>query len=92
MGSPPYGDSEMTFPVVHINGTSKSELIELYENAYNAVQDAYKVLMRSAPNGRDYYPVPGSMDSAIREHNERLGKLDAVMSELEDIIGYLDRQ
>ena len=45
----------ITIPMVHLNGTSKKELLEQLENAYRAVVDAGRVLARATPHDRDYY-------------------------------------
>jgi len=46
----------MTAPTVHLNGTSKAELIENLEKANTALHDACSALAGTAPNARDYYP------------------------------------
>jgi hypothetical protein len=69
-------------PIVHLNGTSREELIELRCKTYAAINDAYAVLKRMAPNGRDYYPEPGLMDLAVAQHTRRMQTLDDLLKEL----------
>ncbi len=70
-------------PVVHMNGTSGRELLELRENVYAAINEAISALARMAPNGRDYYPVPGLMERALAQHGERMRALGAVLASIE---------
>lgn len=59
-------------PTIHLNGTSPKELLELYRNAYRAVNAADAALDAAGPNGRDYYPHgPGVISQAIDEHYAR---------------------
>ncbi len=77
-------------PMVHMNGTSEKDLVEQFENAFDAVQTAYEALKKSAPNGRDYYcypPETGGFELARKQHTERLQKLHDVQNELESLIG-----
>ena len=43
-------------PTIHLNGTSKRELLEQYSAARQALEAALTALSNAAPNGRDYYP------------------------------------
>lgn len=80
----------MMFPTVHLNGTSVENLIEGYEEAYTAVDDAIKVVCMNAPNARDYYVVgPEAYPVARAEHEDRVARLVAVQKELEQIVGGL---
>ena len=76
----------MITPTIHLNGTSKAELLEQLRNAYTAVRNAQKVLQEAAPNGRDYYPQgPGAILQAQSEYESRLTRLQDVAKELEEI-------
>ncbi len=44
-------------PIVHLNGTSKEDLLQQYLDAGHALQAALEAMRGSYPNGRDYYPV-----------------------------------
>lgn len=72
-----------TLPLVHLNGTSRGELLESYIDSSNAVRHALEIVRRNAPNARDYYPLgTGKAEAAMREHEERCAKLSAVLEEL----------
>jgi len=74
----------MQLPLIHLNGTSKDSLVEDLCNASQALNDAYDALKRTAPNGRDYYPLGAiAFEKAIAEHNERLRSLDAIKAEID---------
>ncbi len=45
----------MITPTIHLNGTSKDEIIAQYEAANVALGAALRTLIDTAPNGRDYY-------------------------------------
>ena len=74
-----------TFPMVHLNGTSRDALLEGYIDALNAVSHAIEVLQKNGPNARDYYVKPGSFEAAMTEHEARLLKLEAVRAELREV-------
>lgn len=56
----------LTMPVIHLNGTSAEDLLEGYVEAKRAVDAAYDAVMKSNPNGRDYYLKPGTLSQAIQ--------------------------
>jgi hypothetical protein len=67
----------MTYPTVHLNGTSKGSLEEQLRDAYDAVQVAMDKLSDAAPNGRDYYPQsPDAYYQAREEHCARHAEVD----------------
>lgn len=45
--------SGVVLPIVHLNGTSREQLMEERLNARDALQEALRALCRAAPNGRD---------------------------------------
>lgn len=69
-------------PCVHSNGTSAGELAEQLTGAVDAVQAAIRAVDAAAPNGRDYYLVPGTFERAQAEHQARHNKLLSVLVEL----------
>lgn len=74
---------KLVAPHVHLNGTSKAELLEQLENIYTALGEAYDAVKRSAPNGRDYYPLPpDAMEAAREQHVRRLTVIDSLRNEL----------
>ena len=76
-------------PIVHMNGTSRAELELQLQNAYMSLHNAYDAMKRAAPNGRDYYPVPGLMERAVEQHMRRLREVGDVMDEIEAELGML---
>ena len=80
-------------PVVHLNGTSKEELLRLYDDAFTKLESAYQALKQAAPNGRDYYPMsPFAIAGAQNDHQNRLRLIDSVKHELEEIMTGIDAQ
>ena len=77
-------------PVIHFNGTSACELVRLRSDAYDAIQEAARVLANMAPNGRDYYPKPGLMDKAVAQHQRRMQTLRDLMQEIENEIATIE--
>jgi hypothetical protein len=73
-------------PTVHLNGTSREELLDQLGNALTALHVATLVLGKAAPNGRDYYPQGEKVIyGALYQHKLRLQKLQEVIAELEAI-------
>ena len=82
----------MQLPTIHLNGTSKVNLIESLEEASFAIDNAYQALKETAPNGRDYYPQgPQAFTAADQEHVARLRKLDEVKEEIDALTVAIDR-
>jgi len=83
----------ITIPMVHLNGTSKKELLEQLENAYRAVVDAGRVLARATPHDRDYYVIGDDVGAKARdEHYARMRKLADIERDLEKIAIGIDQQ
>lgn len=81
----------MIVPTIHMNGTSKAELVRGYEEAYESLSVAYEKMRQAAPNGRDYYPQSESaIGTAIDEHMERLEVVADLMQDYEDMIGHIN--
>lgn len=73
----------MMLPSIHMNGTSRAELLAGYVEAIDALDEAIAALRRAAPNGRDYYPQsPQAYPQARDEHLARLAALDAIRQDL----------
>ena len=82
----------MQLPCVHLNGTSKERLIEALCEASQALDLAYEALKRTAPNGRDYYPLgPGALPTAENEHFARLQRVDDVKQEIDALTVAIDQ-
>ena len=72
----------MIRPIVNINGTSRTDLIDPRLKAYRLIEDAVKALREVTPNGRDY---PGDNDRCIEQreyHYSRLRVLNNIADEL----------
>lgn len=73
----------LTYPTVHLNGTSKEQLLQQYTHAHQALNEALMALSRAAPHGRDYYTQgPDAINEAIAQHNKRLNALRQVAQEI----------
>lgn len=81
---------KIIMPMVHLNGTSKDELIRLREDVYSKLQEVYDSLRQMAPNGRDYYLIPGAMTLATEQHLRRLSLIGELSSEIEQEIGHIE--
>ena len=80
----------MTYPTVHLNGTSRDDLERQIENASLACRKAIIALEEAQPNARDYYTQGGdALRSAIREHNARVAKIQDVLNQLSDIYEHI---
>lgn len=72
----------LILPIVHLNGTSRKDLIDMRCKASNCLREAIEGLSAIGPNGRDYYPVQGLFDQARDQHVRRLEALKGVYREL----------
>ena len=79
-------------PIVHLNGTSKDELIRPRQEFYAALQEAERKLAAMAPNGRDYYVQPGLLEKAQAQYDRRLEVLAGLLAEIEAEIDGIDGQ
>jgi len=73
----------MMIPTVHLNGTSKQNMLEELEVAHGAVNTAIDALRQVTVHGRDYY-VQGEHAylQARHEMDARLAALVAVQDDL----------
>lgn len=70
-------------PTIHLNGTSREDLIGRLRAAGEALLGARHALESLAPHGRDYYPQgKGAIQQAMTEHYERLRRIDDVYEEI----------
>ena len=83
----------MIIPSVHLNGTSKDELLRQIENVVRVLGEAISALRQMAPNGRDYYPQGHrAVYQATDEHSDRIKRLRSVLDELESLYNAIDEQ
>jgi hypothetical protein len=76
----------MMVPTVHLNGTSKDELVRQVADAGRALRLGIETLGEANPNGRDFYiQGPDALRLAQQEHRIRLGKLEEVHDELQTL-------
>ena len=78
----------MQLPTVHDNGTGKETLIRGYNRAWEALGAAYELLKLTAPNARDYGPE--ALENAETDHDDRLGLIQLVIDELDDLINAIE--
>jgi hypothetical protein len=82
----------MITPTVHLNGTSREELLHQYIAALEAIRGAHDALCAMSPHGRDYYPQgPDAFQIARQEHQDRLASLEGLRMEIEELAFALDR-
>jgi len=73
-------------PTIHLNGTSKADLLEGYLDVLAAGRDLREALCKAAPNGRDYYPQgTQAYTDAAADHMARLKRLESIIKEIEQI-------
>jgi len=82
----PQTEADLQAPLIHLNGTSKNDLVDLLCGASQALNQAYDTLRYTVPNGRDYYPLgPAAMQRAVTEHENRMRRLDAIKAEIDTL-------
>lgn len=80
-------------PTIHLNGTSREQLLEGYCDAIDALHAAGRKLAAAYPNGRDYYVQgPVATTRAMSQHEARMAKLKSVIAELEEIVMHIRDQ
>ena len=82
--------TKIIVPIVHLNGTGKQELIRQRDDAWRALDKAYKAIVAMSPNGRDYYPQPGLMEQAVAQSERRQRLIHSIMEEIEFEIGEIN--
>lgn len=78
---------ELMKPTVHLNGTSRQYLENVYSTAAAMMRAAIKSVEETEPHSRDYY-IQGenAYAEAAKQHKARLEKLESVRSELYTIL------
>ena len=82
----------MIRPVLNINGSSASDLIDQRRNAMDALLEAIDALKQLTPNGRDY---PGDNNRCLADRNthfDRLAALHTLREELLDEALHIQQQ
>jgi hypothetical protein len=76
----------MTFPTLHLNGTSYDELFERADAACNTLYEAVMALRATAPNARDYYIQRGAAFAAAQqEHSDRVNRVSQALGEMQSL-------
>jgi hypothetical protein len=78
-------------PAIHLNGTSKKELLRQVEEAGEALVRAIDALYDMAPNGRDYYHT-GNFKDVVEQHQRRVKLVTEVKNDIDVILDGLDEQ
>lgn len=75
----------ITAPTIHLNGTGYERLLNDYQTAYNALQEAISAFKLIEFHSRDYYVKDsGAWSSALEqrtEQREALGKVNDYLLE-----------
>lgn len=77
-------------PIVHLNGTSREELIHQRVELHHALREAEAKLGAASPNARDYYVQPGLWHKALAQHERRLRVLGDLRAQVEVEIREVD--
>lgn len=85
--------TDIKMPTLHLNGSGYERLHALHVEAWNALRLAKDRLYDAAPHGRDFY-VQGddAFAEARRQHDDRVGRINSVLGEVEAILENLTEQ
>lgn len=73
-------------PTIHLNGTSKDELLNQLEAVVSALDAALAAINAAAPNGRDFYPQgPEALTKAQAAFDERVLALRRVHTDFSNL-------
>ena len=90
----------MMLPTIHLNGTSREELIRQNMNSALLISKAIDSMYNGRPHGRDYYPQDSILGTfrgnayrrASAEYEARIDKLNSVYKELLALNEYLNEE
>jgi hypothetical protein len=79
---------DVAAPTVHLNGTSRKELVEQLAEGWRKTSEAMTALQNGAPHARDYYiqTNPDAYNIARAQHSDRLRRLQSIKDELNQIL------
>lgn len=84
---------DLIVPRVHLNGTSKKELVDQTVKACAAAEKLLSALANMAPHGRDYYVIGGGVfPEAQKQHESRRDRVHSVLAELQVLMVEIDKQ
>jgi hypothetical protein len=78
-------DKQLTYPLVHMNGSGKDNLLDGYRKAWEALSKAKEALQATTPHERDYYPLEDGKKQygyAYRQHSDRLIAVEEAMDDM----------
>lgn len=77
----------MITPTVNMNGTSGKALFEMNLAVVEHLRDTINALCKACPNGRDYQTMGATAHGhAMREHKQRMERLQYVYCEMQAIV------
>lgn len=85
-------EDKVIVPIIHNNGTRKSQLMKPYMDAYYKLDDAKTAFLLFAPHGRDYYQEPGLIKLAMVQHKEMLKTITDLQDKIRKILEGIDAQ
>jgi hypothetical protein len=83
---------KLSAPVVHLNGTGKTGLLDMYRDQYEALSNALRVLSQTGPHARDFYILKDgdkAFADARIEHYDRMARIENLMKEVLEITKHI---
>jgi hypothetical protein len=77
------------FPHVHLNGTSREELLKQQIDVLDAINALDKALIAAQPHGRDYYLTSGAIEQATKEYRANRAHMEAIQANYQSIAEHL---
>lgn len=87
-------DKQLTYPLVHMNGTGREDLLDGYRKAWEALSKAKEALQATSPHGRDYYPLEDGQKQygyAYRQHRDRMIALEEAIDDMEKMAFHVQK-
>lgn len=75
--------TDPVLPIVHMNGTSQRELLNLRQEVVHHLLQTLAHLSQMTPHMRDYYLEEGRFTAASSQHDGRLLALTKVLSSVQ---------
>jgi hypothetical protein len=83
----------MITPTVHLNGTSREELLDQFRECYRSINDTLDIICKAAPHGRDYYPKGDmALPQAQKDHERRIKVLTEMRQEFLELYTEVEDQ
>lgn len=87
-------DECLVFPIVHMNGSGKTNLVNGYRKAWGALSMAMDDLLAISPHMRDYYPLEDGIklyERARRQHLDRIAALEQIKDDMERLAFHVQK-